>query len=149
MNWIDPLGLATLETNMLGHYTTFDPRPEDPTGQPFSIETKNTVDANHLRSHPGADGAFFTPDVNVVSDAGSYISYGPPGTYIDTGDKRGRDIHGGGKCKGKKGSQLPRQGWCATLGCTRGQNEDVQELARRIEDFKRRHPGVKIPYARY
>ena len=49
--------------------------------------------------------------------------------YIHTGDPtgRGRDIHGGG-------SDLPdpyarRQGWEATLGCLRMQNEDGETLS--------------------
>lgn len=52
--------------------------------------------------------------------------------YITTGDARGRDIHGGG-------SDLPdpfasRQGWEATYGCIRMQNEDGEELSRLIID---------------
>jgi len=47
--------------------------------------------------------------------------------YIETGDSRERDIHGGG-------SALPepyadRQGWYPTLGCLRMQNIDGQELS--------------------
>jgi hypothetical protein len=36
-----------------------------------------------------------------------------------------------------------------TLGCTRGQNEDVINLGIQIEDFQRRHPGTPIPYTRH
>lgn len=52
--------------------------------------------------------------------------------YINTGDPRGRDIHGGG-------SSLPdpyasRQGWLCTYGCLRMQNEDGEELSRMMID---------------
>ncbi len=73
--------------------------------------------------------------------------YGPCcDTYIDTGDPRGRDIHGGGFCSDSP--LVGRQGWCVTLGCTRAQNEDLQELVSRLRAFKKRHPGVPVPYQR-
>lgn len=143
VNRIDPLGLASLVTDMRGGYTTFDPRPEDPNGEPLTIETRNAVDRR--RSQPGAQDPYTTPDVTPRNNINT-SAYGPPGAYIDTGDQRGRDIHGGGSSLPDPFS--PRQGWRPTLGCTRGQNEDVQELNRRITDFKMRHPGVRVPYTR-
>lgn len=147
LRWIDPLGLASLVTDMTAGTTTFDPRPEDPSGIPFSIQTRNGVDRRAL---PGAQDAFSTPDVRVRYRAPSK-SFGPNGAYIDTGDTRHRNIHGGGSCPNNNfgDSQAPRQGWCVTLGCTRGQNEDVINLGIQIEDFKRRYPGTPIPYTRY
>ena len=50
--------------------------------------------------------------------------------YITTGDARGRDIHGGGS--DLPDPFAPRQGWEATLGCLRCQNEDGEELSRLI-----------------
>ena len=52
--------------------------------------------------------------------------------YIRTGDARGRDIHGGGS--GLSDPFAPRQGWLATLGCLRMQNEDGEALSRLIID---------------
>jgi len=47
--------------------------------------------------------------------------------YIDTGDCRGRDIHGGGS--GLKDPYLSQQGWRPTYGCLRMQNGDGQALS--------------------
>lgn len=52
--------------------------------------------------------------------------------YVKTGDPRGRDIHGGGS--GLPDPFAPRQGWTPTLGCLRMQNEDGEDLSRRIID---------------
>lgn len=46
---------------------------------------------------PGAQDAFSTPNVRVRYRVPSK-SYGPNGAYIDTGDTRHRNIHGGGSC---------------------------------------------------
>lgn len=146
INFIDPFGLASLVTNMSDGTTTFDPRPEDPSGLPLTIQTRNGVDRRRL---PGAQDPFSTPDVYVRHRAPSK-SYGPNGAYIETGDSRHRNIHGGGSCpnNNRGDSQAPRQGWCVTMGCTRGQNEDVINLGVKIEDFQSNHPGVPIPYTR-
>lgn len=138
----DPKGLASLVTDRDAGTTTFDPRPEDPSGESFTIETRVNVASDSL---PGAQGAFTTPDVIPRNDIRS-PAYGPAGAYIDTGDTRGRDIHGGGTRL--PDPYLPRQGWAPTRGCTRGQNEEVQELNRKIKDFQQRYPGVLIPYTR-
>lgn len=139
------LGAAYVETDMTNGTTTFDPRPEDPDGAPFTIETRNDVVSS---SQSGADGEFETDDVRKRVRRDDPTAYGPPGAYIDTDDLRGRDIHGGGSCRASN-SQDTRQGWCPTLGCTRGQNEDVIEMADKIDEFKQRHPDVKIPYRRF
>jgi RHS repeat-associated protein len=52
INRLDLFGLADLVTDMYNHTTTFDPRPEDPGGQPFIIPTRNDVAKESLR---GAD----------------------------------------------------------------------------------------------
>jgi len=138
---IDSTGLASVTTDMEAGTTTFDPRPEDPNGQPYTITTRNDV----TNSQPGAQDPFTTPNVTPINDVNA-PAYGPGGAYIDTGDPRGRDIHGGGT--GLPDPYAPRQGWVPTHGCTRGQNEDVQELNRRITDFQQSHPNVQIPYTR-
>jgi RHS repeat-associated protein len=148
VNWFDLLGLASLTTVMNPNgtsMTTFDPRPEDPNGNTLTIETRNNVASN---AQPGAADPFSTPGVNVVPQTNNPTAYGPNGVYIDTGDARGRDIHGGGSCRAVSNPTAPVQGWCPTLGCTRGQNWPLSVLADRIKDFKKRHPGVKIPYTR-
>jgi hypothetical protein len=77
---------------------------------------------------------------------GQSKSYEPDGSYIDTGDLRGRDIHGGGSRL--RDPFAPQQGWVPTKGCIRGQNKDVKKLGEAIDDFKRNNPGVQIPYTR-
>jgi len=164
VNGVDPLGLmglfdglmnlfspdeadaASLTTDMEAGKTTFDPRPEMRDGKPTTIETRNKVTRN---SNPGANDPYKTGDVHVVQTMPERLqkSYGPGGAYIDTGDSRGRDIHGGGG-KTREEAIKPRQGWRPTKGCTRGQNEDVIKLGKEILEFQRRFPGVKIPYER-
>lgn len=50
--------------------------------------------------------------------------------YIETGDYRERDIHGGGS--DLPDPFAPRQGWEPTYGCLRMQNEDGEELSKLI-----------------
>ena len=50
--------------------------------------------------------------------------------YIETGDYRERDIHGGGSSLPQP--YAPRQGFLPTFGCLRMQNEDGEELSRMI-----------------
>lgn len=52
--------------------------------------------------------------------------------YIETGDRRERDIHGGGSNLPQP--YAPRQGWLPTYGCLRMQNEDGEELSRMMID---------------
>ena len=145
INLFDPQGFVSLTTDMTNGTTTFDPRPEDPFALPITVPSSNRV---ARRSLPGADAPLSTPDVRRLR-SGNSVPYGPNGAYIDTGDPRGRDLHGGGSCPRIPDPYAPRQGWCPTLGCTRLQNEDIQALGDAIEDFQRRHPGVPIPYERY
>jgi RHS repeat-associated protein len=164
VNGVDPLGLmglfqglmnlfspddanaASLTTDMKTGKTTFDPRPEIPDGKPTTIETHNKVTRS---SKKGANNPYKTGDVQVIKTMPKNLqkSYGPDGAYIDTGDSRGRDIHGGGG-KTREDAIKPQQGWRPTNGCTRGQNEDVINLGKEILEFQRKFPGVKIPYER-
>ncbi len=141
INLIDPSGLQSVTTDMQAGTTTFDPAPYP--GTPVTIDTSNAVTRN---AQAGAADPYTSPDVNWIAEGTNSRAYGPDGAYIDTGDRRGRDIHGGG-------SALPRpfdarQGWTPTLGCTRGQNEDITQLGRAIDAFKRANPGVQVPYIR-
>jgi len=142
VRYIDSSGLQSLITDISERTTTFDPRPLEPSGEPITIETHVDVTSDSL---PGAGDAFTTPNVRVL-DFINDPQFGPPGAYIDTGEIRGRDIHGGGS--GLVNPYAPRQGWEATRGCTRGQNEDVQRLGDAIQGFQQRNPGVQIPYTR-
>jgi RHS repeat-associated protein len=140
--YVDPSGLQSVVTDIANRTTTFDPRPLEPQGQPVTIETHVEITRRAL---PDAGAPFTTPNV-TVRDTIRDPRFGPPGAYVDTGDPRGRDIHGGGA--GLSNPYAPRQGWRPTDGCTRGQNEDVQRLGDAIQDFQRRHPDVQIPYTR-
>ena len=140
--YIDRSNLPSLVTDITQRTTTFYPRPFDSEGQPITIETRVNLTSDAL---PGAGGPFITPNVAVIDNI-SDPRFGPPGAYIDTGDPRGRDIHGGGS--GLTDPYAPRQGWVPTPGCTRGQNEDVRRLGDAIQDFQRRYPGIPIPYTR-
>ena len=139
---VDPLGLASLTTDMKNGKTTFDPRPEDPNANPTTIDTLNKVTSG---SQLGANDPLSTPDVSCLL-IGPSRKYGPTGAYLDTGDSRGRDIHGGGSSLADP--LAPIQPLTPTQGCTRGHNQDLQDLCNKITDFKRRHPGVPIPYIR-
>lgn len=141
LSFTDPEGLQSVVTDMRAGTTTFSPAPYP--GAPVTIPTRNDV----VRSaNPGATDPYTTPDTNWISRGTRSRAYGPDGAYIDTGDPRGRDIHGGGSRL--RDPFAPEQGWAPTQGCTRGQNEDVRRLGEAIADFKRRHPGVPIPYTR-
>lgn len=143
LRFIDPRGLASLDTDMGGGTTTFDPRPEDPNGVPTTIPTRTQPDSTSL---PGAGDPISTPDVNCIMNYSSEAT-GPAGTYISVGDPRNRDIHGGGT--GVPGARGPRQSHLSpTKGCTRGYNDDLRRLCDLINDFKSRHPGVPIPHTR-
>ena len=76
------------------------------------------------------------PNGNYIvsaEDPGSTANGPAYGTfYIETGDPRERDIHGGGS--GLADSFAPRQGWVPTYGCLRMQNADGEALSRLIID---------------
>jgi hypothetical protein len=74
-------------------------------------------------------------------------AYGPQGAQINTGDSRGRWIHGGGSSLGVHAYD-PNQRLTPTFGCTRAQNSDVQRLGQEITNFQTANPNVPIPYTR-
>jgi RHS repeat-associated protein len=64
-----------------------------------------------------------------------------------TTDDRLRWVHGGGT--GLQDPLSSRQGWKPTQGCTRAQNEDVEQLCRKSEQWKQKNPNQSIPYSRW
>ena len=97
-------------------------------------------------SKPGAEDAYISDNVRYLP-GNDKPEFGK-NAYIDTDDDRGRDLHGGGS--NLENPFLPRQGWLATMGCTRGQNEDVQLLGMVIDNFRSNIPdySIPIPYIR-
>ncbi|EMI5621421.1 lytic transglycosylase, partial [Acinetobacter baumannii] len=67
-------------------------------------------------------------------------------TKIMTTDSRARWVHGGGS--GLSDPYAEKQGWRVTMGCTRAQNIDVENLAKKITEFKKQYPKIKIKYIR-
>jgi hypothetical protein len=136
-------------TDMTRGITTFDPGIFG--GDAVSAESRNNVVSG---ASPGANDPFDTrnnpasPGVSLVPSIEPERSFGPPGTYISVGDyPRNRDFHGGGFCLSDP--LAPYQGWCDTLGCTRGQNADVQMMYGNVEVFLNNNPNAWIPYVRY
>jgi RHS repeat-associated protein len=118
-----------------------------PNEAPFSIPTLNRVDSR--RSKRGANDPYCS--VGVVVRSGQWFpGYAQPaygGTYIDTGDPRGRGIHGGGSSL-KSGAYDPDQPLTPTLGCSRAHNQDVVNLGNLIQQYQEANPNFPIPYCR-
>jgi RHS repeat-associated protein len=140
-----PPPMAELKTDMKGHTTTLYTTDKNGKLTTTQIETSNAVDH---RAKPGAAGPYTTHNIVGVSNrhAGDK-AYGPAGAFIDTGDARGRDIHGGGSSLGVHAFD-PQQPLTPTFGCTRGHNQDVIDLGTAITNFQQANPGVVIPYVR-
>jgi hypothetical protein len=107
------------------------------------IDTRNVVTK---AAEPGANDPFTSYVKGVSNRHAGEAAYGPAGAFIDVGDSRVRHLHGGGS--GLLHPLEPRQGWARTLGCTRGQNEDVIKLGEAITSFQQTNPGVLILYVR-
>ncbi len=128
-------------TNMTtGKTMYFDPN----TGDSFEMETRNDVTSD---SEPGADDPYWGRITGAeIGKLGK--SFGTAKIYTDD-YPRARIMHGGGdNPKLVPDPYAPRQGWVKTKGCTRGQNEDMEEMARRVQQFKKDHPNVDIMYYR-
>jgi len=137
-----PIGVLT--TDMKSHTTTFTMSYRGKGYYEVQIETRNDVDS---KANPGAADPYSTPAIKGVSGRhAGQRAYGPEGAFIDTNDPRGRAIHGGGSRLAHPFAA--RQGWAPTMGCTRGQNEDVIKLGEAITGFQRQNPGALIPYVR-
>ncbi len=147
MNAIDPTGLAaliTVEGDAGTGITIFDPGPQS-NGGPYVFPSSNSVLS---KSEPGAAGPYTSPDIYIFPGPHNNKprSYGP-NCIIETDDPRYRWVHGGGW--GLDDPLAPRQGWYPTHGCTRMQNEDIDELTHILLDWKGENPGQPVPYQRY
>ncbi|WP_307592892.1 RHS repeat-associated core domain-containing protein [Variovorax paradoxus] len=147
MTVTDPLGLdpwgrelwtpARVYTDMNAGITTFfDPMTRDL----LVFPTNNSVASS---AKPGAAGPY--------NGEFTYCEYPNSREYGTakwrTTDGRARWIHGGGSRLSKPLD--PRQGWAPTLGCTRGQNADVNTLCSKSEVWRNANPGKSIPYSRW
>jgi hypothetical protein len=131
-----------LHTSIRGGYTTF----EWTDGSAYHEDTiRSLVKVDH-RSKPGAAGPFDSQVVGQIKGLRSR-AYGPVGAQINTGDSRGRWIHGGGSSLGIHAYD-PNQRLTPTFGCTRACNIDVQRLGREITSFQTANPSTAIPYSR-
>ncbi|WP_167551839.1 RHS repeat-associated core domain-containing protein, partial [Xanthomonas axonopodis] len=140
--FIDPLGLDRIVTYQnLGSTVYYD-------NQGNYVNSWPSRSAVARNSQPGAAGPYHSD--NVYPSKGPYhdrpVEYGP-NDILKTDDSRGRWLHGGGT--GLADPQSPRQGWKPTLGCTRMQNEDIQELVDLVREVKAKDPMRIITYDRY
>ncbi|WAT14759.1 RHS repeat-associated core domain-containing protein [Xanthomonas fragariae] len=140
--FIDPLGLDRVVTYQnLGFTAYYDNKGNYVNSWP----SRSAVASN---SKPGAAGPYHSD--NVYPSEGPYhgrpTEYGP-NDILKTDDGRGRWLHGGGT--GLVDPQSPRQGWKPTLGCTRMQNEDIQQLVDLVREVKSKNPSRAITYDRY
>ncbi|CSR14111.1 rhs core protein with extension [Shigella sonnei] len=119
-------------TDMTGGVTIYyDPE----TGDSMTFDSSNRIDR---RSQRGA-GDPYTGEVVGCETNGSGISAAYGTTKIYTTDTRARWLHGGGSSL--RDPYAPRQGWKPTMGCTRAQNEDVDELCKKVTSWMYSHPG--------
>ncbi|WP_252990346.1 L,D-transpeptidase family protein, partial [Shigella sonnei] len=127
-------------TDMTGGVTIYyDPE----TGDSMTFDSSNRIDR---RSQRGA-GDPYTGEVVGCETNGSGISAAYGTTKIYTTDTRARWLHGGGSSL--RDPYAPRQGWKPTMGCTRAQNEDVDELCKKVTSWMYSHPGERIRYERF
>ncbi|EQA7609604.1 L,D-transpeptidase family protein, partial [Shigella sonnei] len=113
------------------------------TGDSMTFDSSNRIDR---RSQRGA-GDPYTGEVVGCETNGSGISAAYGTTKIYTTDTRARWLHGGGSSL--RDPYAPRQGWKPTMGCTRAQNEDVDELCKKVTSWMYSHPGERIRYERF
>ncbi|HAH4445384.1 TPA: RHS repeat protein [Escherichia coli] len=127
-------------TDMTGGVTIYyDPE----TGDSMTFDSSNRIDR---RSQRGA-GDPYTGEVVGCETNGSGISAAYGTTKIYTTDTSARWLHGGGSSL--RDPYAPRQGWKPTMGCTRAQNEDVDELCKKVTSWMYSHPGERIRYERF
>jgi len=134
---------ASLHTSIKGGYTEFD--WTDSSGKHHEDRITSLVRVDH-RSKPGAAGPIHSTVVGQIKGLKG-PAYGPYGAQINTGDSRGRWIHGGGSSLGIHAYD-PDQRLTPTFGCTRAHNADVERMGGEITNFQTANPRVPIPYTR-
>lgn len=109
-------------------------------GDYFEFSSRNTVASS---SKPGAADPY-SGLVTYCERGRLARAYGT--AKMRTTDSRSRWIHGGGS--GLSDPWAPQQGWKPTKGCTRAQNEDVDNLCSEIDVFRSRYPNGVLLYRR-
>ena len=114
------------------------------TGAVSLYDSRSAVTRN---SEAGAGDGYDSQDSYPTQGPyhGNPRAYGP-NDILRTDDIRGRWVHGGGS--GLQDPLAPRQGWVPTFGCTRTQNEDIQDIVNQVRAVKRPFSG-KVPYQRW
>jgi RHS repeat-associated protein len=146
LSYVDPLGLdrwgaegglgIVYTQQGLGKTIYYDAF----SGDSFEFETRSQVARS---SKPGAADPY-SGLVTYCERGRLARAYGT--TKMRTTDSRSRWIHGGGS--GLSDPWEPQQGWKPTEGCTRAQNEDVENLCTEIDVFKSRYPKGRLLYRR-
>lgn len=146
LSGIDPLGLdrwgaeggrGIVYTQMdLGRTIYYDAF----SGNSFEFSSRNKVAS---RSKPGAADPY-SGLVTYCERGRLARAFGA--AKMRTTDSRSRWIHGGGS--GLSDPWEPQQGWKPTEGCTRAQNEDVDNLCSEIDVFRNRYPKGILLYRR-
>jgi RHS repeat-associated protein len=150
VNWVDILGLARIITDMQNGYTYYIPS-DCCCHKPRYWKSSNAVGSwSKTKNKDTAESPYSSDDVYPTD--GPYKdnpdSYGPNDILRTDDWGRGRWLHGGGR--GCPNPQADRQGWYPTSGCTRLQNNDMQELVNLVSDHKKnaRKGDKKVPYDR-
>ena len=146
LSYVDPMGLdrwgagggrGIVYTQMdLGRTIYYDAF----SGDFFEFASHNQVASS---SRPGAAGPY-SGLVTYCERGRLARAYGT--AKMRTTDARSRWIHGGGS--GLADPWDPEQGWKPTEGCTRAQNEDVDNLCSEIDVFRSRYPNGTLLYRR-
>lgn len=146
MSFVDPMGLdrwgaeggrgivyTQMDLGRTAYYDAFS-------GDSFVFPSRNKVVSS---SKPGAADPY--SGLVAYCERGRLArAYGT--AKMRTTDSRFRWIHGGGS--GLSDPWDPQQGWKPTEGCTRAQNEDVDNLCSEIDVFRSRYPKGVLLYRR-
>jgi RHS repeat-associated protein len=142
LSYIDPLALDRIVTYQnIGWTVYYDDQGSYVNSWPSRSDVAK-------RSLPGAAGPYHSDHVYPANgpNSGNPIGYGP-NDLLKTDDRRLRWLHGGGT--GLPDPLAPRQGWKPTLGCTRMQNEDIQNLVDYVRQVQKADPNRAITYDRF
>lgn len=119
-----------------GRTLFYDPAAE----RMFSIPTNSAVASS---SKPGASGPY-SGLVTMCQRGKLGKAYGT--AKLRTTDSRSRWVHGGGSRS--PNPYAPEQGWYPTEGCTRAQNQDIEDLCTAVEEYQDQHSNPVILYRR-